>query len=128
LWKETHVEHPVRFIDDQYFNLVEFDGAAFKMIDETPRARDYDLDAVSYVTDLPIYRFAADNHGRAHARADGQKLKLAGDLRCEFASRREDQSAYSATRIAMKPIEDWQQKRRGFSAAGCRCGNQIAAG
>jgi len=98
------------------------------MVDEAAGARDYDLDSVAYLADLPVHRFAADNHGRAHAGADGQKLKLAGDLRCEFAGRREDQSAYSANRIAMKTIEYRQQKRRGFSAAGCSCGNQIAAG
>ena len=62
LRKEAHTEPPVGFIDDHDFNLIELDGAAFKMIDEASWARDYDLAAVSYLTDLTVHRFAANNH------------------------------------------------------------------
>src|SRR6185312_7716115 len=57
---ETHVEHPVGFIEHQMFDITKSKRIAPDQIEQPPRRSDQHIDAVKQGTHLCAHRHAAD--------------------------------------------------------------------
>ena len=62
---ETHVEHPVGFIQDEMLDIVQSERVAPDKIEQAARGGDQDIDAVEQGTHLCPHRNAADGKRRA---------------------------------------------------------------
>ncbi len=65
---ETHIEHAVGFIKDHRAHQPQIGQMLFVKIDQAPRSRDHELDALFQSFDLFFVRSAAVNRNAAHAR------------------------------------------------------------
>ena len=90
---ETHVEHPVGFVENEHLHLPEVRDALADEVEEAAGRRGQDLDPGSERLDLGLHRDAAVDDGRAqrHGAAIGAHGFI--DLDGELARRHEDQDA-----------------------------------
>ena len=88
---ETHVEHPVGFVEDEPAGLVEADLLVVEQILEAARRRDYNVGAFGDLLDLRVARDAAEDENGLQPHAVRQLLQHFLDLHGEFAGRRQDQ-------------------------------------
>ncbi len=96
---KAHVEHAVGFVEDENFQLRQIDIALTNMIEQSPGCGDEDVDAAAQLRDLRVDAHAAEDHGGFQRQILTIGLHAFGDLRGEFARRREDQRAHRAAAI-----------------------------
>ena len=125
---ETHPQHFVRFVQNQGFQLVEFQGAATHVIHDPARRADYHMGAAVQLPQLGGVILAAVDRQHMKAFDVGSiALKSFRDLYRQFAGRRQ----YQDLRIFLsniQPRQNRQRERRSFTCAGLGLAQYVAAG
>src|SRR3989344_8694281 len=65
---ESHVEHTICLVEDEYGNFAEPDSVVLEVVDEPPRRRDDDVRIAADGRDLLTHVRASDKHGGLHAK------------------------------------------------------------
>ena len=127
---EAHVQHPVRFVEHQNFQVVEAHRFLLIEIQQPAGGRHQDVHATAELVDLRVDLDPAEHHRRAHRR---QVLAVQGDafrhLGGQFAGGGEHQRAHLAGRRGGAFTEALQQRQGeagGFAGAGLGGGHGIA--
>lgn len=130
--QETHVEHPVGFVEHEHLDVFKLDVALVHQVDQTTRCRDQHIDALTHRIDLAALIHAAVDESGAELHVFSVLVKTIVDLNGEFAGRREHQSGgpvRGGTRFFMaEEIKDGQRKRGGFSSSGLSTTEHVLAG
>ena len=71
--QETHVKHPVRFIEYQHFQLVEIELLAPDQVEQPPRGGDDDMDTFAQGFDLSLFVDAAMDGGHPDREGAGRR-------------------------------------------------------
>src|SRR5437667_6331671 len=126
--EETHVEHPIRLVEDKDLEPTEVDVAAGHMIEETAWRRDDDVDARTQGvflrghSDAAIDRVAVDS-GALRKPAEGDL-----DLGRELARRRQDEGPCPARGLFHESLKDRQQEGGRLARARLRRPDDVATG
>ena len=94
---EAHVEHAVRFVEDEDLHFGERHGALFAEVEQAARRRDQDVAAVARLVDLRFLGDAAEDDQRAQVAVLAVVDDALRNLRGELARRREHQRARIAS-------------------------------
>ena len=123
--QETHVQHPVGFVEDQEFDVIELAAALLHVIEQPARRGDDDIHALAQrfflraVTDATV-----DDHG-AQIGEPAVVAERCLHLCRQFARRLQDQRPQFA--VLAELGDDGQRKRRGLAGAGLRAADDVAA-
>ena len=126
--EETHVEHPIRLVEDKDLEPAEVDVAAGHMIEETAWRRDDDVDARTQGvflrghSDAAIDRVAVDS-GALRKPAEGDL-----DLGRELSRRRQDEGPRAARGLFHESLKDRQQEGGRLAGARLRRPDDVATG
>ena len=124
--QEAHVQHPVGFVQDQELDLVELGVRMPEVVKQPARRRDDHVDTGAQGMLLLTHADAAVDGRCRERRVDRELVQVLKDLRGQFTRRRDDQRARGAARLVQQPVQNGQQERGGFAAAGHGAGNQVA--
>jgi hypothetical protein len=94
---EAHVEHAIRFIEDEDLDFGERDGALFAQVEQAARRRDEDVAAVPGLVDLRLLGDAAEDDQSTQIAVTAVVDDALRNLRGELARGREYQRARIAT-------------------------------
>ena len=123
--QEAHVEHPVRFVEDEIAQAGELRVRPREVIEQpSGRADDHVHSAPERVLLRP-HADAAEDGGRADRRVDGEVVEILDDLRRQLSRRRQHERARRPARLRDEAVQDGQQERRGLAAAGHCAREQI---
>src|SRR4029078_2890355 len=95
---ETHVEHPVRFVENDYLDMRQIDALLLDVVEQAAWRGDEDLDAGADDGQLLLDVDAAEYAGRAKTGVLAVDLDLILDLDRQLARRREDQCTHRMPR------------------------------
>jgi hypothetical protein len=88
---EAHVEHPVRFVDDENRHQAEPDMFLLDEIEETAGRCDQNVDALTHGLNLAVLIDPAEDDGMTQLQMASIDAQAFVDLDGELARRREDQ-------------------------------------
>ena len=88
---EPHVEHFVRFVEDEHAKGVELQRSAPNVIERAAGRRHDDLRAALELADLPVHRRSAVHRQHRQPNALGVFVNRLGDLHRQLARRHENQ-------------------------------------
>ena len=71
--QEAHVEHPVRLVEDEDFQVRKVDRSLVDMVEQPAGAGDDDLDAGAQFLDLRVHAHAAVDRAAAQFRVAAQR-------------------------------------------------------
>jgi hypothetical protein len=128
---KAHVEHLVGLVEHQRLERRQVAKPLFDQIEQTAGRRDDDVDARLERLDLVELTDAAEDRHHARLQVAAEALEPGGDLRHEFARRREDEDARAPlggrAGIGGEPVEQRQRERGGLARAGLRHAEHVAA-
>ncbi len=90
---EADVQHLVGLVQNQIGGLRQIDRASLDKVDQAAGRGDQHIDAARQPFHLDVDRGAADDAEAADRGALGIGVDIGGDLRCQFARRRQNQRA-----------------------------------
>ncbi len=132
---ETHVEHAVRFIKHQHFDLGQVDRFLFDVIEQPARGGDDDFDATAQ---LGLLRTDVD--AAVDAQRTQRQMLAVGDHRImhlhrQLARRRQDQRPRLVARrrsagvgMTSQPVQQRQSEAGRLAGAGLRAAHDIMTG
>ena len=127
---EAHVEHPVGFVEHEYFDAVELHGAVRHQIEQPPGRRHQHVDAMGERAHLRIDVYAADGERNGRAQVAAVGLEAVDDLRRKLPRRAQHQHAAALGQRAMpvvgEVIEDGQGESGGLAGSGLRDADDVA--
>ncbi len=91
VFAEAHVEHLVRFVENDELQRRQVERTALQMVAQTARRADDDMRAMAERPALARGVHAADAGGDTRTRPGIEPFQLAADLQRQFAGRRDDQ-------------------------------------
>ncbi|MEZ4647433.1 MAG: hypothetical protein R3E97_01380 [Candidatus Eisenbacteria bacterium] len=122
---ESHVEHPVRFVEHEDFGVPVVDVAAPHMVDEPAGSGDEDVDTVTEHHLLRLDRNAAIGAGRRDAGVGGVGVDVLRDLDRQLPGGNEDQRAEVILLTLEQTVEDRQCEGCRLARAGLRAGHDV---
>ena len=120
---EAHVQHAVRFVEDQHFQAREIDAAAFQVVDQTARRGDQNIHMAGQHTVLHRVRHAAQDADDLEAHVLAVLGRGIAYLLRQFAGRGQHQHARAfAGQCGRRgqTVQRGQDERGGLAAAGLR--------
>ena len=84
---EAHIQHLIRFVEDDGGKMAQVDGAALHMVNETTRRGDDDLRAFAQTAQLAFHILAAVNRQSLNGCKLRQMIEFLCDLHSQFTSR-----------------------------------------
>ncbi len=125
---EAHVEHAIRFVDDQNLDAGEQQLPALVLIEEAAGGRDQDIDAAGELHVLVVVGYAADQERQIELMIDAVFGEVILDLRRELARGLENQRArHARPRPAFfQDGEHGQHECGGLAGAGLRDAQDVA--
>ena len=125
---EAHVEHAVRFVEDEDLHFGERHGALFAQVEQAAGRRDEDVAAMAGLVDLRLLGNAAEDDLRAQVAV----LAVVGDalrnLRGELTRGRQHQRARIAAAAGAELLQQRQRETGRLAGAGLRAREHVAAG
>ena len=130
---ETHVEHPVGFVEHEDLDVPEVDRLLLHVIEQPSGCRDEDVHATPERIDLRVDADAAIHERRLERHVPAVDAHALLDLCRELAGRGEDQRAdLVLCRLtgdrAREPLQHRQHEAGGLAGAGLCAGEHVAAG
>ena len=129
---ETHVEHPVGFVEDQRLHRVEADALVLDVVEQAAGGGDEDLDTLFEFGDLWLDVHAAESAHGTNRRVLAVGLDRFVDLQRQFAGRCEDQRAHrmpgrrrAAAGERQDALQDRQHEGRGLAGAGLGAAHDV---
>ena len=98
--QETHVEHPIRFVENQELQPGKISIATLHQIQQPSRTRDNNIRVRVERAYLRMFPHAAEHRGDCEMQMLGVSLDVLLDLDDEFARRRDDEHARAVARAA----------------------------
>lgn len=126
--EESHVEHPVGFIEHEHFEVVELGVGLLEMVEEAPWCRDDDVDAAAEGVFLRPHPDTTEHCRSSDGRVCGEVGEIGVDLRGELAGGGEDEGAGHAARFSHQPVDDGEEERGGFAAPGLGAREEVLSG
>ena len=131
---EAHVEHAVSLVENEELDFAQADEPLVEQIDQAAGSGDEDVDSLLDRAHLRALSDATKDDGQAQRSVAAVAGEAVGDLRGEFARRREDErlglaagGEFAAARnILKKAVDDRQREGRGFSRASLGDAQDIA--
>ncbi len=127
---EPHVEHFVRFVEDEHAKRIELERAPPDVIERSTRRRHDDLRAALQLANLSVHRRSAVHRQHRQAHAFRVLVHGLGHLHRQLARRHENQSR-GLTRVAFFLADALQHRQREggrLSGAGGGLAEQIPSG
>ena len=128
---KAHVEHLVGLVEHQRLERGQVAFALLDQIEQAPRCRHDDVDAGLERLHLVERADAAEDRRDARLQIATESLEPCGDLRHEFARRRQHEDACAARRcgagIGGEAMEQRQREGCGLAGAGLRHAEHVAA-
>ena len=128
---EPEIEHLVGFVEDKDFNKLEIDRAALDEVEQATRGGNHDIDAAAHGAFLARNRHAAKHGGDGQLHIFAIVGERLGDLRHQFARRRQHQRAGGVFQAMLgvggQAMQDRQRERCGLAGAGLGDAAQIMA-
>ena len=136
---ESHVEHSVRFVKDERFDLRQIDVTLVDEVEQASGSCDQDVDAVAKRVDLSALLHATVDHGMAKFEVAPVGLEAFVDLHREFSRGAEDQCSRGATSTCLawhlvffirccELMQNRQRKRTRLAGAGLGTAKDISPG
>ena len=125
--QEPHVEHAVRFVEDEILQPLQLAVGRLEMVEQTARRGDDDVDARAEGVLLRPHADAAEDGGRRQRRVHREVVEVGDDLRRELTRRRQHECARRAALLGHQLVQQRQQEGRGLAAAGRGAGEEIPA-
>jgi len=88
---ESHIEHTIRLIEDEYLDIREWNISLIHKVEETTRSRDEDIDPLSEPFGLIPLLYPAENHGLMESCISSIRPEALLNLDRELASWRHDE-------------------------------------
>ena len=119
---KAHVEHAVGFVEDQHFNVIQFQVAGVQLFEHPPRGADQDVRHLAQHGGLHLEVFTAGDHPRLDKGELGEALDFLEGLLGQLAGRQQDQRTDGDALLARahQAVEQRQHERSGLAAAGLR--------
>ena len=125
VFDETHVEHFIRFVENDLLKMIELKGLPAHVIHHTSRCSDDDLRLALQRENLTIDRLAAVDRNDADAFfVFCDVVKFFRCLNRKLSCRRENQRRYEIGCVVNR-IDDRNAKRTGLSRAGLRLSEKV---
>ena len=136
---ESHVEHPVGFIQNKNADMAEIDVSLTHKVEESSRSRYENVDTLGEAVGLRPLPYPAENHRMAESGIASVRREGIADLDREFASRREHEAANRAL-VALgglffgsllstgEELDDRKGKGGRFSGSRLRATDEVATG
>ena len=126
--EETHVKHPIGFIEHQRVQLAQIQAAAFEMVHDAARRADGDMGAKAEAVHLRLHRrAAAQRQDLDVVSSPRQPADFLRHLVGQLARRAQDQGLHVKAR-GIETVQQRQRKSRGLAAARLGLSDQIMAG
>src|SRR5262245_29596085 len=125
---ESHVEHAVRFVDDEQLTAGQKQSSTLEVIEQAARRGDQYVDAAQQLGILVVERNAADDQRHVKLVVLAVLLEVLGDLRRKFTRRLENERARH-TRASATLFQHGQHRQHegsGFSGTGLRNTEHVA--
>ena len=117
---KAHVEHSIRFVDDQDPDIGHQNFAALKKIDQSTRRRDQDIDAAIKLAFLIAETLASDEERHGERAVFSIGFEGLRNLCRQFAGRLQDQGPWhTCLRAAAGKDVDQRERERGRLACAC---------
>ena len=120
---KTHVQHTIRFIEDQHFQTREIDTSTLQMVNQTTGCGDQNIHMTGQHTVLHRVRHTAQDADDFEAHVFAVLGRGIADLLCEFAGWGQYQYARAFAgqcRRRSQTVQRRQNKRSGLAATGLR--------
>ena len=127
--EEAHIEHPVRFVENQHVQLAEVHVAPVlaHMVEEPPGRGDNHIGVAPEGRFLRPHPHAAEDCRARDARVLGQLHKVRVYLRREFTGGREHEGARGARGVLKEAVEQREKEGARLAAAGHCTGKNVPA-
>mmetsp|Transcript_7374 Transcript_7374/g.12914 ORF Transcript_7374/g.12914 Transcript_7374/m.12914 type:complete len:324 (+) Transcript_7374:363-1334(+) len=125
---EAHIEHPVGFVHDHDFHVVQDQLAAFEMVEQAAGRGDQHVNTLVDGCFLFLKRNAADQQRLGKLHVFGVDVEVLGHLRGKFTGRAKHQRArHPRARAATGQHGDhWQGEGSGLASAGLGDAQNVA--
>ena len=125
--QKSHVEHPVRFIEDQNAQIAEVEQLAVEKILEPAGSRNDKPGATTNRAELPAFAHSSNDARCLGQLLPAQQIVLFDDLHREFAGRHENERRDPGRVALEQSLHHGDQKRERFARSGLRRGENIFA-
>ncbi len=129
---EAQVQHLVGFVKDEELDAAQVDGLLFQVVHQAAGGGDQDVEAAVQRLVLRTVLDAAVDGGDRQAHALGIDLEAVGDLRSQFARRRQDEATHALggrnDAVGQDVLQDRQGEGRRLAGAGLGDAQQVMAG
>jgi hypothetical protein len=125
--EEAHVEHPVRFIQDEELDAFELGVRLLEVIQKAAWRGDDHVHACPERMLLRAHAHAAVYRRGRQGRVHRERIQVLMDLCRQLARRREDERPCRAARPRDQLIHDRQEERGSLAAPGLRAREEIAS-
>ncbi len=125
--EKAHVQHAVRFIEDESMEIGEMDELAVEIIFEAAGSSDDEPGAVANGHELRAFGQSTDNQSRGR-KLVAQSVILRDNLHRQFARGNEDEGSDSGSVLPEELFDQGHEKRQGLAGSGLRGGEDILSG
>ncbi len=116
--QKTHIEHPVHFIDDEYFNTGHIDLALIHEVEQASRTRDNDFRTIVESAYLGILVDTPVNCDALQFCMSPQLKTGLMRLFRQLSGRRQNQGSNMRPRLVHEALKDWKDKGCSFTCSG----------
>jgi hypothetical protein len=129
--KESEIGHVIGFVENTYFDAIEFAEVLTNEIFKATRARNNNIDTLTERVDLRVLTNATEDGGGAKTKTTSKRRNGCIDLQCEFASGRKNERTW-AERLTIelqhgKTSEHSETEGKGLTGTGTTAAENIAA-
>ena len=125
LRQEPHVQHAIRFVEDQHLEMIEPGVTRAHVVHQSARRRDNDVHAAAKRMFLWPHTDAAKDRRACDRCVNGKGVQILHNLRSQLARRRQHQRTRRTARLVDETMHDWKEKSGGLAAAGLRRGDHV---
>ena len=122
LWREAHVEHAVRFVEDENFHVIQLDGLLLQVVDQTAGSGDDDVWVLLEVLLLEVHGRATNQDDGAHTNTAANLTEVFFNLQGEFA--RWENNEATALKLG-EALDHWNTERERFAGTGLGDTNNV---
>ena len=127
---KAHVQHPVRLVQNEGFNLFQVNVALVAQVVETARRSYQNIHTLADGLHLGHLSHAAENHGAAQGQILAVSFKVVLNLQRQFPCGRENQSPdglMGTIGLFLEPLQNGDSKGRRFTGARLGAADEVPA-
>ena len=117
VFDKAHIEHFVRFVEDQVFQGLDVQCSATQVVEDAAGRADYDIDAFAQTPQLFGHRSSSVDRRNDEFAFGVERQDFFGNLQGQFAGGNQNQRL-GRSFLRAQSFEDWQAESGGFTGAG----------